>query len=61
MGRGEEGGRSMASEVLPLPVGRSSMGTVSLGEDMAIACEDMAIACESMDITLPFAAGSGMG
>lgn len=33
-GRGEETGRRMASEVLPLPVGRSSMGMESLGEDM---------------------------
>ena len=50
MGRGEDVGRNIASEVLPLPVGRSSIGTVSLGEDMAIACEDM-------DITLPSAVG----
>ena len=32
-GRGEELGRRMASEVLPLPVGRSSMRTVSLEDD----------------------------
>ena len=36
--RGEEEGRNIASEVLPLPVGRSSMGTVSLEEDMAVVC-----------------------
>ena len=34
MGRGEVEERKMASDVLPLPVGRSSIGTVSLGEDI---------------------------